>query len=110
MIPDPELELKYDSRPVCTLDSGTGLFAWESLVPATGVGYKGGLGKYVLWETLIDFVLLGAVFSHQRHLLRMKCPFWSVSNLDSDSRKYWSHITLSLLMVRVSLTSSRRQA
>ena len=33
MIPAPESELEYDSRPFSTPDSGPGSFALESLVP-----------------------------------------------------------------------------
>ena len=34
VIPAPESELEYDSRPSFTPDSGTGSFALESMVPA----------------------------------------------------------------------------
>ena len=34
VIPAPESELEYDSRPSFTPDSGTGSFALESLEPA----------------------------------------------------------------------------
>ena len=37
VIPAPESELEYDSRPSFTPDSGTGSFALESLVPAPSV-------------------------------------------------------------------------
>ena len=64
VIPAPESELEYDSRPFSTPDSGPGSFALESLVPvpslvpAPWVNYA----QINLYETLYE------MFYHQLNL------------------------------------------